>query len=48
MFTDGLNMDFLVWARVEKTVHGVKTHWLLSKEKVQAQWTVKKIKSSEI
>ena len=34
MFTNGQNMDLPPWAYVEKTVHGVKTHWHSSKEKV--------------
>ena len=29
-----LNIDLLLWARVEKTIHGMETHWLLSKEKL--------------
>ena len=34
MFTKGLNMGLLLWAWVEKTVHGVVTHWLSGKEQV--------------
>ena len=31
MFTDRLNMSLRLRTRAEDTVHGVKTHWLLSK-----------------
>ena len=34
MFTIGLNMVLPLWSWVEKTVYGVKTHWLSGKEKV--------------
>ena len=34
LFTNGLNMGLLLWARVKKIVYGVKTHWLSGKEKV--------------
>ena len=33
MFTNRLNMGLPCYARVEKTVHGVKTHWSLWKNK---------------
>ena len=35
IFTNGLNMDLPLWAWVKKTVHGMETHWLFCKEKVQ-------------
>ena len=35
MFTNGLNMDLLIQAWVEKIVHWIETHWLSGKEKVQ-------------
>ena len=28
MFTNELNMGLPLWARIEKSVHGVETHWL--------------------
>ena len=34
MFTKGEHIDLSLWARVEKTIHGVETHWLSRKEKV--------------
>ena len=34
IFTNELNMGLQLWSWVEKTVHGVKTHWLSNKEKV--------------
>ena len=32
ILTNGLNMDLLLWARVQKTVYGVETQWLSGKE----------------
>ena len=34
IFTHKLNMGLSLWAWVEKTVHGVETHWISGKEKV--------------
>ena len=34
MFTNLLNMGFLLWTRVRETVYVVETHWLFAKEKV--------------
>ena len=34
MFTNKLNMGLPLWSWMEKTVHGVKKHWLSNKEKV--------------
>ena len=34
IFTNGLNMDLLQWAQVEKIVHGVEMHRLPGKEKI--------------
>ena len=40
--SNGLNMGLHLQAGVEKTVHGVKTHWLSSKEKVPGVAVCKK------
>ena len=34
MFANGLNMALPQWTWVEKTLHGVESHWLSGKEKV--------------
>ena len=36
MFTNEQSVDLLLQARVKKTIHGVKTHWLSSKGRVLA------------
>ena len=37
MFTKGVNMGLLLQAQVGKTIHGVETHHLYSKEKVPGE-----------
>ena len=34
MFTNGLNVSLARWVWAEKTVHGVKTHWISRKWEV--------------
>ena len=36
-------MNLLLWTWVKKTVHRMGIHWLSGKEKVPAQWSVKKV-----
>ena len=31
MFINGQNMGFSLWAKVEKTIYGMETHWLSKK-----------------
>ena len=44
MFTDGLNMDLPLRARVKKAVHEVEIQWLFSKKKFWSQWSIKKVR----
>ena len=43
IFINGLNMGLLLWAWVENIVHKVKHTDSSVKEKLQVQWSVKKV-----
>ena len=42
LFPRELNIDLLLWALVEKTVHGIEVYRLSGKEKIQGAATSKK------